>query len=69
MKDQILAAYDRIAPLVRQTPLEHSGELGAFLKLEHLQHTGLLQVPRGVEQNRDADGGAGGGGRSHGEQW
>ena len=43
MKDQILAAYDRIAPLVRQTPLEHSGELGAFLKLEHLQHTGSFK--------------------------
>ncbi len=43
MKDEILAAYDRIAPLVRQTPLEHSGELGAFLKLEHLQHTGSFK--------------------------
>ena len=43
MKDQILAAYDRIAPLVRLTPLEHSGELGAFLKLEHLQNTGSFK--------------------------
>ena len=43
MKDEILAAYDRIAPLVRQTPLEHSAELGAFLKLEHLQHTGSFK--------------------------
>ena len=43
MKDEILAAYDRIAPLVRQTPLEYSAELGAFLKLEHLQHTGSFK--------------------------
>ena len=43
MKDIILAAYQRIAPLVRQTPLEHSAELGAFLKLEHLQHTGSFK--------------------------
>ena len=43
MKDEILAAYRRIAPLVRQTPLEHSAELGAFLKLEHLQHTGSFK--------------------------
>jgi threonine dehydratase len=43
VKDEILAAYRRIAPLVRQTPLEHSAELGAFLKLEHLQHTGSFK--------------------------
>jgi threonine dehydratase len=43
VKDEILAAYHRIAPLVRQTPLEHSAELGAFLKLEHLQHTGSFK--------------------------
>ena len=43
MKDEILAAYHRIAPLVRQTPLEHSAELGAYLKLEHLQHTGSFK--------------------------
>ena len=43
MKDEILAAYDRIAPFVRQTPLEHWGEMGAFLKLEHLQHTGSFK--------------------------
>ena len=43
MKDEILAAYNRIAPFVRQTPLEHSAELGAFLKLEHLQHTGSFK--------------------------
>ena len=43
MKDEILAAYHRIAPFVRQTPLEYSAELGAFLKLEHLQHTGSFK--------------------------
>jgi threonine dehydratase len=43
VKDEVLAAYDRIAPLVRQTPLEYSGELGAYLKLEHLQHTGSFK--------------------------
>jgi threonine dehydratase len=43
VKDQILAAYDRIAPSVRQTPLEHSAELGAYLKLEHLQQTGSFK--------------------------
>ena len=43
MRDEILAAYNRIAPLVRQTPLEHSAEVGAFLKLEHLQHTGSFK--------------------------
>src|SRR6478672_4767666 len=29
--------------MVRQTPLEYSAELGAFLKLEHLQHTGSFK--------------------------
>jgi threonine dehydratase len=43
VKEQILAAFDRIAPLVRQTPVEHWGETGAFLKLEHLQHTGSFK--------------------------
>jgi threonine dehydratase len=43
VKDEILAAYERIAPLVRQTPLEHWGETGAILKLEHLQHTGSFK--------------------------
>jgi threonine dehydratase len=28
---------------VRQTPLEYSAELGAWLKLEHLQHTGSFK--------------------------
>ena len=43
MKDEILAAYHRIAPFVRRTPLEYSAELGAYLKLEHLQHTGSFK--------------------------
>jgi threonine dehydratase len=43
VKDEILAAYHRIKPLVRQTPLEQSAELGAFLKLEHLQCTGSFK--------------------------
>ena len=43
MKDEILAAYHRIAPFVRQTPLEYSAELGAYLKLEHWQHTGSFK--------------------------
>src|ERR1022692_2941629 len=37
------AAYHRIAPFVRQTPLEYSAELGAYLKLEHWQHTGSFK--------------------------
>lgn len=44
MRDEILAAYHRIAPLVRKSPLEYSAELGAFLKLEHLQHTGSFKL-------------------------
>lgn len=43
MKDEIVAAYHRIAPFVRQTPLEYSSDVGAFLKLEHLQHTGSFK--------------------------
>lgn len=49
MKSAILAAYQRIQPLVRETPLEESASLGAdsgaqvFLKLEHLQHTGSFK--------------------------
>jgi threonine dehydratase len=43
VKDQILTAYHRIAPYVRGTPLERSAELGAWLKLEHLQHTGSFK--------------------------
>jgi threonine dehydratase len=43
MKEAIFAAFERIRPLVRETPVEWSSELGAFLKLEHLQHTGSFK--------------------------
>jgi threonine dehydratase len=45
VKDRILAAYERIAPYVRETPLEECSALGpgVFLKLEHLQHTGSFK--------------------------
>ncbi|HWC98118.1 MAG TPA: threonine/serine dehydratase [Candidatus Sulfopaludibacter sp.] len=44
MKDAVLAAYERIRPYVRETPVEQSPALGgAFLKLEHLQHTGSFK--------------------------
>jgi threonine dehydratase len=41
MLEAILAASARICPLVRETPLERWGD--AFLKLEHLQHTGSFK--------------------------
>src|SRR5262245_21711951 len=41
MHEVILAAAERIRPLVRETPVERWGE--AFLKLEHLQHTGSFK--------------------------
>ena len=49
MQEAITAAYERIRPWVRETPLETSVELGAgenvsvFLKLEHLQRTGSFK--------------------------
>ena len=43
MKDEIIAAAGRIAPFVRVTPLEYSADTGAYLKLEHLQHTGSFK--------------------------
>ena len=44
MEAAILAAYERIKPVVRETPVEHSPALGgAYLKLEHLQHTGSFK--------------------------
>jgi threonine dehydratase len=48
-RDSILAAYERIRPVVRETPLEESagltpdGSVSVFLKLEHLQHTGSFK--------------------------
>jgi threonine dehydratase len=47
MKDAVAAAYQRIHPYVRETPVEESPALGdgvaVFLKLEHLQHTGSFK--------------------------
>jgi len=44
VKERILAAYQRIAPYVRETPLEECAlGRGVFLKLEHLQHTGSFK--------------------------
>src|SRR3954469_1857720 len=40
---EILGAYERIRPIVRETPVEYSPELGAWLKLEHLQRTGSFK--------------------------
>lgn len=48
-KEAVLAAWRRIAPVVRETPLEESAGLApgsgasVFLKLEHLQHTGSFK--------------------------
>ena len=50
MKDAVAAAYERIWPYVRETPVEESralvdgGTASVFLKLEHLQHTGSFKV-------------------------
>jgi threonine dehydratase len=43
MRDAILAAHERIRALVRETPVEYAPELGAWLKLEHLQKTGSFK--------------------------
>src|SRR5690349_378153 len=49
MRDAILAAYERIRPFVRETPLEDATELApesgatVLLKLENLQHTGSFK--------------------------
>jgi threonine dehydratase len=39
----ILGAYERIRPVVRETPVEYSAALGAWLKLEHVQKTGSFK--------------------------
>jgi len=36
-------ARERIRPFVRETPVEYSTGIGAWLKLEHLQHTGSFK--------------------------
>jgi threonine dehydratase len=45
MRDAIDSAYRRIAPVVRETPVEPWTAAGGsvFLKLEHLQHTGSFK--------------------------
>jgi len=43
MIEAVLAAHQRISPYVRETPAEWSAGLGAYLKLEHLQHTGSFK--------------------------
>jgi threonine dehydratase len=47
MKDAVVAAWRRIRPFVRETPMEESGAFGGeasvFLKLEHLQYTGSFK--------------------------
>ncbi len=42
--EAILQAHDRIRPMVRETPVEFAPELGAWLKLEHLQKTGSFKL-------------------------
>jgi threonine dehydratase len=43
MMKAVVAAHERIAGYVRETPVEWSAGLGAYLKLEHLQHTGSFK--------------------------
>jgi len=40
---EILSAYERIRPVVRETPVEYSAEFGAWLKLEQTQKTGSFK--------------------------
>jgi threonine dehydratase len=46
MQAAVAAAYDRIRPYIRETPVDESSAFGedcVFLKLEHLQHTGSFK--------------------------
>ncbi len=43
MDSAVLSAYVRIHPLIRETPVEYSESIGAWLKLEHLQTTGSFK--------------------------
>ena len=43
MVESILRAQERIRPMVRETPMERSADLGVWFKLEHLQHTGSFK--------------------------
>lgn len=38
-----MASSARLAPVVRVTPLEYADQIGAYLKLENLQHTGSFK--------------------------
>ncbi len=44
MSSAIEAAYRRIQPYIRETPVEQWGVNGAYLKLEHLQRTGSFKL-------------------------
>src|ERR1700675_2529281 len=44
MNSAIEAAYRRIQPYIRETPVEQWGATGAYLKLEHLQRTGSFKL-------------------------
>jgi threonine dehydratase len=43
MIEAIEAAHERLRGTVRETPVEYSPDLGAWLKLEHLQKTGSFK--------------------------
>ena len=43
MRERVEAAYERIRGMVRETPLERASGCEAWLKLEHLQHTGSFK--------------------------
>jgi threonine dehydratase len=44
LNSAIEAAYRRIQPYIRETPVEQWGLNGAYLKLEHLQRTGSFKL-------------------------
>jgi threonine dehydratase len=44
LSSAIEAAYRRIQPYIRETPVEQWGVDGAYLKLEHLQRTGSFKI-------------------------
>jgi threonine dehydratase len=44
LNSAIEAAYRRIQPYIRETPVDRWGVTGAYLKLEHLQRTGSFKL-------------------------
>jgi threonine dehydratase len=50
MKERVLAAYERIRGTVWETPLERAAGCEAWLKLEHLQHTGSFKFRGAVNK-------------------